>query len=213
MIVTVKCLGIRVTDDTIKSFGPAGIEIPRVVVISFLKETLVGAAGPHSLLLEQHDDTQELKLVLRFSAVYSPTYTFPLSPVEVSPEEMLRASIRDLREDMGDMKDAMHAMHNITEAQDNAASAMQQQVADLAAQVRTLQSTLAAQQITAAVEKAKLQEEMAALCASQNALLVQERTLLRRMKDEIASLRAELNQRTQASNRCRALTVSAGPTD
>ncbi|TMW61285.1 hypothetical protein Poli38472_013748 [Pythium oligandrum] len=95
----------RVDDTKLKTCGPENVALPRHVVFSYLAETLQNPqVGPHRLLF-QHDETQLcLALTLVFGPMFAPTYSLPLTTLELSREDVLEAQVVELQEEVGDLR-------------------------------------------------------------------------------------------------------------
>ncbi|DBA03100.1 TPA: hypothetical protein N0F65_003347 [Lagenidium giganteum] len=104
-------------DQNIKEFDPAGIEIPRPVIVSFVNDALNGKAGTHEISLHQKEHAYELKRALLLSVVYAPAYTFKVQPMDVQTEDILRGFVNDLQEELASTKRSMATLEKTVAAQ------------------------------------------------------------------------------------------------
>ncbi|KAJ0399851.1 hypothetical protein P43SY_000419 [Pythium insidiosum] len=95
----------RLDDAAVKRCGPRGVEVPRHAVVAMLGATLEGSDSTHQLKLERDESGGvALTLVLRFAPLFTPTYTFSMTHIQLSKEDVLQAQVLDLQEELATLR-------------------------------------------------------------------------------------------------------------
>ncbi|GLD98904.1 hypothetical protein PINS_up007622 [Pythium insidiosum] len=95
----------RLDDAAVKRCGPRDVEVPRHAVVAMLGAALDGSDSTHQVKLERNDSGGVvLTLLLRFSPMFTPSYAFEMTHIQLSKEDVLQAQVLDLQEEVSTLR-------------------------------------------------------------------------------------------------------------